>query len=90
MRNKVSNETVKSLIRGECANYQSNAHGKVDFCWCSPNNRCVYFGDGEEACQYFEGCVLPLAGVNRTLVDASVGKRVGRVVPVRFGLCLGL
>ena len=55
---------VKSLVAGECANHQNEAHGIRNFCWMrekSNNGACVFFSNSEgPRCRYFEEAVLPL------------------------------
>ncbi len=71
--------TVKQLVIDECANYVS---GK---CWATDDEKCVFDGIGF-GCDYFNVCVLPLAGTNRTQIDASISNRKKVKVPVNFAL----
>lgn len=55
---------VKSLVVGECANNQNEAHGIRNFCWMrekSNHGICLFFSNSEgPKCRYFEEAVLPL------------------------------
>jgi hypothetical protein len=73
--------TVKQLVVDECANYTA---GK---CWASKNEKCV-FDEDKFGCEYFNVCVLPLSGTNRTQVESSISNRKELKIPVNSGLTL--